>query len=216
MIRALAVAAAISAALAIAVEWRPPRRRIFYVLKPLTTLLIAAIAASAQPVAADYQHWVLAALAFSLAGDICLMFEGNAWFMGGLGSFLVAHVLFVVAFLFGLPIVMGVRVVNLSWWSVAFVAYGLAFFGWLLPRTGKLMLPVIVYGIALMAMAMMASALWDASPQIGGAFAFAGATLFVLSDSSLAVAKFRGPYPLAQPLILSTYWLAIGLIALSV
>jgi len=215
MITALCIAAAVSAALAIAAEWRGPRRRIFYVLKPLTTLLIAGIAASAQPVAADYQHWVLGALALSLAGDVCLMFEGDGWFIGGLGSFLVAHVLFVIAFITGLPLVLGVRVVNLEWWSVGFVAYGLAFFGWLLPKTGKLMLPVIVYGVALMAMALAASALWAAAPH-GGALALAGATLFVLSDSSLAVARFRGPYPLAQPLILSTYWLAIGLIALSV
>jgi alkenylglycerophosphocholine/alkenylglycerophosphoethanolamine hydrolase len=216
MITALAGMAAISALLAIACEWSGPRRRAFYVLKPLTTLLIIGVAAAAQPVSADYQHWVILALAFSLAGDVCLMFDGNGWFIGGLGSFLVAHGLFVVAFVTGLPIVLGVRVVNLELWCWLFPLYGSVFFGWLLPKTGKLMLPVIVYGAALMLMAMAASALWIASPHAGGALAFAGATLFVASDSALAVAKFKGPYPRAQPLILSTYWLAIGLIALSV
>jgi len=46
--------------------------------------------------------------------------------------------------------------------------------------------------------------------------AVAGALLFVVSDSSLALRKFAGPYRGAQALILSTYWISIGLIASSV
>ena len=42
-----------------------------------------------------------------------------------------------------------------------------------------------------------------------------GALLFAFSDSVLAVRQFNGPYRGAQPLILSSYWLAIGLIAAS-
>jgi uncharacterized membrane protein YhhN len=216
MIAALAIAAAISALLAIACEWDGTRRKAFYLLKPLTTLLIVGVAAAATPLSSDYQQWVMAALVLSLAGDVCLMFEGDRWFMGGLGSFLVAHGLFVVAFVSALPLSLGVRIVNIPAWALAFVVYGLVFFGWVLPKTGKLMLPVIVYGVALMGMALAASTLWTSAPHGGGLLAFLGATLFVASDSSLAVARFRGPYRLAQPLILSTYWAAIGLIALSI
>ena len=46
-----------------------------------------------------------------------------------------------------------------------------------------------------------------------GWLAAAGALLFMVSDSVLAVRQFRGPYPRAQALILSTYWLAIALVA---
>ena len=45
--------------------------------------------------------------------------------------------------------------------------------------------------------------------------ALAGAVLIIVSDSSLAVRKFPGPYAQAQTLILSTYWLSIALIGLS-
>src|SRR6185436_2414977 len=108
MIPALAVAAALCAALAIAADWpdRPERRhRAFYLLKPLTTLLIAGMAAAAPGSA--YQHWILLALALSLAGDVCLMFQGDRWFVAGLASFLLAHLAFVSAFM------QGVRAVDL-------------------------------------------------------------------------------------------------------
>ena len=47
-------------------------------------------------------------------------------------------------------------------------------------------------------------------------FAAAGGLAFVLSDSLLAWDRFGGGFPLAQPLILSTYWFAQWCIARSV
>ena len=49
----------------------------------------------------------------------------------------------------------------------------------------------------------------------GGASAFAGALLFVASDSALAWNRFRGGFAGAQALILGTYFPAQLLIALS-
>src|SRR5438132_343727 len=89
MISPFAVAAVVSGLLAIAADWNERRHKSFYLLKPLTTLLILGIAASAS--AGAYQKLVVAALLLSTAGDICLMFKGNAWFGAGLGSFLIAH-----------------------------------------------------------------------------------------------------------------------------
>ena len=89
MITILCGLAAISALAAIAADWNEKRHRAFYVLKPLTTLLIAGIALCGAP--GDFRMLLLAALLLSMCGDICLMFPGNGWFIGGLGSFLVAH-----------------------------------------------------------------------------------------------------------------------------
>lgn len=207
MITALSSAAALSAVLAIAAEWNGRRQKIFYLLKPLTTLLIIGIALTGS--AGDYRGLVFGALLLSLGGDICLMYEGNGWFIGGLASFLLAHMLFVVAF------VHGMHPFNVPLWSALFLLYGLAFFGWLLPKTGKLMLPVMVYGTALMSMAIAASLRWETLRTGGSLLALLGAALFVISDSTLAVRKFKGPYPYAQAVILSTYWASIGLIAAS-
>src|SRR5689334_5870984 len=101
MIPALTAAAAISGLLAIAADWEERRHPAFYALKPVTTILILGIVLAATPASAEYRQWIAVALVLSLAGDICLMFPGNAWFIGGLGSFLVAHFAFAAAFLLG-------------------------------------------------------------------------------------------------------------------
>src|SRR5579859_4545448 len=104
---ALFGAAALCAVLAIAADWEERRHRAFYLLKPLTTALILGAALSLEPASgADYRCYVAVALALSLIGDVCLMFEGDLWFAGGLSSFLLAHVGFILAFLKGVAMAM--------------------------------------------------------------------------------------------------------------
>lgn len=203
----LCIAAAISALLAIALEWEEKRKPAFYLLKPLTTLLITGVALLAPH--SDYRTLVIIALVLSMIGDICLMFDGDAFFMGGLGSFLIAHFVFVAAYLSGMD-----RVTP-PLWAGLFVVYGIGFFSWLLPKTGPLKIPVLIYGAALMGMAVTASARWVNLHDTPSLLALLGAAIFVVSDSALAVRKFSGIYPHAQTVILSTYWLGIWLIALS-
>lgn len=210
MIPALSACAALSAALAIAADWNERRHRAFYLLKPLTTLLIVGVALAAAPHSAAYQQWIVAALVLSLAGDICLMFPGNAWFIGGLSSFLVAHGAFAAAFL------QGISAPEPPGWLAAIVFYAGALLFVLLPRAGKLKLPVLVYCLALAAMVFTAAARHAALGDDASLRALLGALLFMLSDSALAWRRFVGRYRHAQAVILSTYWAAIGLIAWSV
>ncbi|MEQ1439180.1 lysoplasmalogenase [Fontimonas sp. SYSU GA230001] len=207
MLTGLVAAAAATALLAIVADWDEAKPKVFYLLKPLTTILIAGIAWIAPE--SDYRSWLLIGLALSLAGDICLMFDGNLAFMGGLSSFLLAHVVFMWAF------VHGIDIVHVPWWAGVFVLYGLVFSFVLLPKAGALKLPVLVYGTVLMGMAITASVRWVNVGGTGGLLAFIGACLFVISDSSLGARKFLGPYRGAQGLILSTYWASIALIAAS-
>jgi alkenylglycerophosphocholine hydrolase len=206
MLIGLCVGAALSALLAIVADWNETKPKVFYLLKPLTTLLIAGIAWSAPE--SGYRDLILLGLALSLVGDVCLMFDGNAAFIGGLSSFLVAHVVFMWAFAHGLPFAA-------PWWAALFVVYGVAFAVLLLPRAGALKLPVLLYGAALVGMAITASVRFVAVGGPGGMLALIGACLFVISDSALGARKFIGPYRGAQGVILATYWMAIGLIAAS-
>lgn len=203
------IAAAVSAVLAIlSEERRAGRHPAFYLLKPATTLLLLAAVAFAETADPVYRNWICAALLLSTCGDIALLRTGNLAFMAGLGSFLVAHGLFVWAFLldgFATP----------PLWCVLPIAVAAVFFVWLLPRTGELKIPVIVYAAALVGMTLTAAARWELRDDGSGLLAVAGALLFLLSDSALAVRQFNGPYRRAQALILSTYWLAVGLIAAS-
>lgn len=210
MITALSACAALAAALAIAADWNERRHRAFYLLKPLTTVLIIAIAIAATPESAAYQRWIVAALVLSLAGDVCLMFAGNAWFIGGLGSFLVAHGAFAAAFLHG------IAAADPPGWLAAVVFYAGGMLFVLLPRAGALKLPVLVYCLALAAMVFTAAARHEALADAASLRALLGALLFMLSDSALGWRRFVGRYRGAQALILSTYWAAIGLIAWSV
>ncbi|MGQ0530945.1 MAG: lysoplasmalogenase [Panacagrimonas sp.] len=203
------VAAGLSAALAIACEERATRHAAFYVLKPLTTVLVLGAALSASAADPHYRLWVALALVFSICGDIALTRSGPLAFVIGLGSFLVAHGLFVWAFWspnLHLP----------PAWSLLPVAAGLGFFIWLLPQTADLRIPVTVYGLALMAMCLVAAARAEWRADVSGMLAAAGAVIFLVSDSALAVNQFRGQYRRAQLLILSTYWLAVSLLAASV
>lgn len=207
MISPFAVAAAISGVLAIAADWNERRHRSFYLLKPLTTLLILGIAASAP--ANAYQELIVAALVLSMLGDVCLMFNGDVWFGAGLGSFLIAHALFVAAFVQGLhPIA-----VPLYAWAV--LPYGAVLLYFLLPRTGPLKLPVLVYCSVIGLMVVTAAARYNGFGDPAALRVLIGALFFLASDSLLAVRQFVGPYAGAQALILSTYWIAVGLIASS-
>ncbi|MBV8062507.1 MAG: lysoplasmalogenase, partial [Nevskia sp.] len=192
-------AAALSAALAVAADWEERRHRAFYLLKPLTTALILGAALSLAPASGrDYRLAVAAALALSLLGDICLMFEGEAWFAGGLGSFLLAHMGFIWAFLKGVPLGLPPA------WTVLPVVYGLGLAAWLLPRAGKLWPAVALYCLVLLGMALAAALRLQALGGSPTELAVAGALLFVVSDSALAIRKFGGAYRGAQALILST------------
>ena len=204
-------AAALSALLAILSEERAAGRHpAFYLLKPLTTLLVLGAAATATDADPAYRGWICAALLLSMCGDVALMFSGDAAFVTGLGSFLVAHGLFVWAFWIN-----GGQAMPPMWSAIPIVAAA-AFFVWLLPRTGPLRIPVIVYAAALVGMTLAAAARSEVRDDVSGALAAAGALLFLFSDSALAVRQFNGSYPRAQALILSTYWLAIAGVAASV
>lgn len=210
MIMALSIAAGLSALLAIAADWNGRRHKSFYLLKPLTTVLIGGVAAAASLASAGYQNWILLALGLSLIGDICLMFSGSRWFGAGLAAFLLAHLAFVAAFLQGL------NVVALPDWLAVVVLYAGVLLWILLPRSGALKVPVLLYCAALAAMVFAAAARHESLETGKTLAALAGALLFMLSDSLLGFRQFVRGYRHAQALILSTYWMAIGLIAWSV
>lgn len=210
MITALSGAAGLSALLAIIADWGARRHKSFYLLKPLTTLLIAGIALAANPASIPYQHWLLLAFGLSFAGDICLMFPGQRWFAAGLAAFLLGHLAFTAAFLHG------VGQAALPGWLALVVLYAGALLWILLPRSGALKLPVLLYCLVLAAMVFAAAGRYESLGTGKALSALCGALLFMLSDSLLGIRQFVRRYRHAQALILSTYWMALGLIAWSV
>lgn len=206
---ALAAGALFSAVLA---TWSQAasRRRLHLVTKPLTTgLVIAVAAAAAAPVPAAYKTLVLAGLAFSLLGDVALMFP-DKWFTAGLVAFLAAQVLYILAFkpLPGHPVSPAT--------FLPFVLFGLLMFFLLAPKLGPMKIPVFVYIAAITTMAGFAAARFVDRGGTRPLLAFVGAVLFLISDSVLAYDRFARKVPGARIIILGTYFPAQLLIALSV
>lgn len=191
-------------------------RWLHYIAKPLTTLLIAAIAwrASGDP---TYRRAILAGMALSCIGDIALMLPFDA-FVPGLVAFLLAHLCYIVAFRAGFK---AGRALLLSAALLALFAGSNLVGLWpLLP--GELRIPVVAYVAVLALMATLALArAWTPRARLdpaqrGPRFAAVGAVLFVISDCTLAWDRFGGGLPAASLIVLATYYLAQYCIARSV
>lgn len=197
-----------SASLTILAEYFGPRRLV-YLCKPLTIALIILIALQTKhQTPAFYQRMILIGLLFSLAGDVFLMLPRDRFIMGLL-SFLLAHVCYIAAFA-----VDGARLTPF-WSALPFLLYAIVMLRALWPTLRKMKVPVVVYTLAISVMAWLALNRWLAGADNGQLTAFVGALLFVASDSFLAVDRFKRRTRYAQFSILSTYFAAQWLIALS-
>jgi len=178
-----------------------------YIFKPLTTVLIIIIAVIAgSDLTGNYKYLILLALIFSLLGDILLMLPDK--FLPGLISFFIAHVIFVYAF-FSLGR-------TFTWWLILiFVLAGVSFYGFLFNYLGKMKIPVFFY------VAVLSSMAWRALENVlllrnTEMFLIAiGAILFVISDANIAINKFSKEYKGAEVVIISTYFIAIWFISIS-
>ena len=128
---------------------------------------------------------LVAALALSAVGDAFLSRDGEKAFLGGLASFLVAHIVYVALFLRGGG---GLGVLGTESWrgaiTLAMAVFAIVMLAALWRRVGPgLRIPIAVYVAAILAMgvsALTTSNLW----VIGGAI------LFMASDGLLATEKF--------------------------
>jgi uncharacterized membrane protein YhhN len=124
------------------------------------------------------------ALALSALGDAFLSREGKKAFLGGLASFLVAHLLYVALFAHsggGLGVLLTSPRILIG---VIIVIFALMMLAVLWPRVeATLRLPIAVYVAAILAMGLAALTLPDWRIVLG-------ALLFIASDALLATEKF--------------------------
>lgn len=157
---------------------------------------------------------LMLAILASLAGDVLLM-GGDAYFVGGLAAFLLAHVAYIYVFLrshqnASEPGMLRRR----PWLALAFVAYGGLLVMVLWPSLGSLWLPVCVYALVITLMALAALNRWQRVPHRSFTWVFLGALLFVVSDSLIALDKFSLEIPWAHGWIMLTYMAAQYLIVM--
>jgi uncharacterized membrane protein YhhN len=197
----------LSAAIHIRAEYRGPRLQV-YIFKPLTMGFILLIAILGQGTSPFYKYMIISGLVFSLAGDVLLMLPSDR-FVAGLVAFLSAHLFYITAFLS--------EIGSLIWWPlVPLTFFGVVVYSILAPSLGRLRLPVLIYIAAILIMAWLAWERWIQAGQTGALLAAVGALLFILSDTILAVNRFRWTFTAARALNLATYFTAQLAIAGSV
>jgi len=76
--------------------------------------------------------------------------------------------------------------------------------------------PVMAYEVVILAMAWRALERWLQVEDVPAFVAFLGTLMFIFSDSLVGIREFVRKFRIAQVLILSTYFCAQWLIALSV
>jgi uncharacterized membrane protein YhhN len=210
--RLLPVAGALAAALAIAsAPWALAQPGLNFAFKPLATLAVIAWVVLGQGDDAAVRRWIVAGLACSLAGDVALLWPVQG-FLPGLFAFLLGHLCYLVA-LTRRTRLFASRFALVAWALVA----GAVLAGLWHGVPGELRAPVVVYVVALGAMAAQAGSVWLArrgSPAAARWRTVAiGAALFVASDAVLATDKFVGGVPLPTLWNLSLYWLGQWFIA---
>lgn len=152
-------------------------------------------------------QWIVLALFFSLAGDVLLMFQEkkSIFFLLGLSAFLLAHIFYI---LFFHKIRIKEQVKSNPWFLLIVIVYYAGLMYWILPYLGDMKLPVRIYGIVISFMLMLAMHLFFIKNKNAGKWMLAGAILFVISDSVLALDKFYQSFEWAGTVIMSTYGLA--------
>ncbi len=147
---------------------------------------------------------LLLAIGLSWLGDLALMAPGDLWFVVGLGSFLLAHIAYLVLFVriggFGRP----------RAWAIVYAVWFVVFLAVIIPGLGSLVVPVVLYGLVLGAMAGAATRV--------SAHVAAGAAVFVVSDTILALSRFLPAVviPAHDVLTMLTYCVGQGVIAAGV
>ena len=165
-----------------------------HVAKPLSTLLVILVAALAlmRPgVDGAYTAWILVGLAWSMVGDVALMFPSQRAFLIGLAAFLVAHVVYTLVF----AIYSGFQPADLATGAILLVIAA-AVYRYLLPGLGRMKVPVAVYIliICLMVNRAVSTLFGDVFSPAAAWLVAAGAFLFWISDLMLGINRFRRPF----------------------
>jgi len=142
-----------------------------------------------------------AALVLSSIGDILLDLSPD-FFVAGLGSFLLAHLTYVLLFVRARPSPLRPKAGRLAL-MLAVILYAASFAAWLIPTLGSLAIPVALYIAAITAMVIAAIL-----ARFPSHWVVTGAILFLISDSILAVDKFKRPVPMRDYLVWITYYAA--------
>ena len=168
---------------------------LWLVVKPLPVLCLVGWVLGAPK--STYRDRLAAGLALSLIGDVLIEWS----FVAGLATFLLAHIAYTAAFLADTKRPHLLRAVPIA-------AYGAAMTTFLWGGLGEMRPAVMAYVIAICGMVWRAAARVGQSgaPRPGEWAGLAGAILFALSDTLIALDRFHSPIDGVHVPIMLLYW----------
>lgn len=176
------------------------------VFKPLILLLLLVL--YAVSVSKLNKLYVLA-LIFSFFGDVFLMFSGELYFIIGLISFLIAHLLFIKI------VINQIQKQSISKVIISTIPFLVLFLGLILflkDFLNNLLIPVIIYGLTICTFGTVSLINYLSTKSRKSLLMLIGSIIFITSDSVLAINKFYNSSHLFEVIIMITYILAQYLI----
>jgi len=137
----------------------------------------------------------LMGLVFSTGGDFFLDYDRVNWFVYGLGSFLVAHLFYMLA-------LRPIEQKN-SLAVIAYAIYGLIVIYIIFPGLGGLIIPVLAYMTVLMMMGIFTLISTKSNRWL-----VIGGISFIISDSIIGINQFYTSIPNSHLLVMPTYYFA--------
>jgi uncharacterized membrane protein YhhN len=161
-----------------------------------------------------FHRLILSALILSWLGDVTLQLQdkNDMFFILGLSCFLIAQVMYLIAFF-------STKGENVLFFKkiyliIPVILYGLILLYILNNHLGDMKIPVIIYAVVILTMFTAALNRQYKVKRQSYILVLAGAILFVLSDSMIAINKFGYPFILSRIAIMTTYITAQYLIAI--
>lgn len=175
------------------------------IFKPMlmTTLVVVYLVSVKKP-----NFWLISALFFSFWGDVFLLDKQN-YFVFGLASFLMAHIIYIKITTDFLDKHLSVKMISSA------IPFVLLFAGILYltyANLGDMLIPVLVYGVAIATFGAAALLNYRQSKTTPNLWLLLGAILFIVSDSFIALNNFYMAKPLFSVVIIVLYILSQFLI----
>tara|TARA_B110000902_G_C14271033_1_gene573154 strand:+ start:578 stop:1267 length:690 start_codon:yes stop_codon:yes gene_type:complete len=179
--------------------------KIAFLSKPflITTLVIVYLIAVKKP-----SFWYVSALFFSFWGDVLLLFK-NQFFVYGLASFLLAHIMYIkitASFIKKFSL----QKVVLA--SLPFAVFLFSFLYLIIDNLGEMKIPVIFYGVVISSFGALSFLNYMQEKNTANSWLFLGTIIFIISDSLIALNKFYEPKEFYAISIMLTYIVAQYLI----
>ncbi|MFK5958565.1 MAG: lysoplasmalogenase [Lutibacter sp.] len=179
---------------------------LIYIFKPLIIFSLLFLYVFSLP---KRLKWYVMALELSFFGDILLLFSGKLFFIAGLVSFLLAHILFIKI------VISRIKEFNFLKLTISIIPFLVVFILLIFTLKNSLhemLLPVIIYGVIISTFGTVSLIDFLNKKSKKAMLMLFGAIFFMISDSLLAINKFYNPAHILEVIVMATYVIAQYLI----